>query len=465
MAATSWFDGESRMTKAKSLRAVAADLRDRRTTARALFEASQAAHDPKLNAYKLWAPDFAQRQAEAADAAFAAGILSGPLQGIPVSIKDLYGVAGLPTFAGSPRELPERWRQEGPVVAGLRRQLPLITGKTHTVEFAFGGLGANAHWPVPWNPRDRKVHRAPGGSSSGAGVSLVEGTALLAFGTDTAGSVRIPASFTGTVGLKTTWGRWSIDGIVPLSPSLDTAGILTRSVDDASFAFTALDGEAVSAMDGLLGCRVGIARNFFFDDLAPGIGEAVETALRVLDEAGAKLSEFAPPNCAELHAIYALGGIAAPELYAFLRSELPEWIETLDPRVRRRVEPGKDLAAWEYLDRKAVYAAQGKATAEAMLTFDVLVTPTIPIAPPLMTEVNDDSRYSALNMQALRNTSMVSFLGLCALTLPIGFDATGMPVGLQLIAPPMGEARLLAVAAAFERAFAKADLWNQEEIR
>jgi aspartyl-tRNA(Asn)/glutamyl-tRNA(Gln) amidotransferase subunit A len=460
MAATLWSDGECTMTKAKSLRELAADLRDRRTTARALLEASQAAHDPKLNAYKLWAPDFAARQAEAADAAFAAGIVAGPLQGIPTSVKDLYGVAGLPVFAGSPRELPKSWQREGPVIQGLRRQLAVVLGKTHTVEFAFGGLGANAHWPVPWNPRDRKTHRAPGGSSSGAGVSLVEGTALLAFGTDTAGSVRIPASFTGTVGLKTTWGRWSSDGIVPLSFSLDTAGILTRSVADAAFAFTALDGAAVPAMDGILGCRVGIARNFFFDDLAPGIGEAVEAALRVLDKAGARLSEFAPPNCAELHAIYASGGIAAPELYAFLRRELPDWLETLDPRVRRRIEPGKDLAAWEYLERKAIYAAQGRAMAEAMWTFDVLVTPTIPIAPPPMTEVNDDSRYSPLNMQALRNTSMVSFLGLCALTLPIGFDAAGMPVGLQLIAPPMGEAKLLAVAAAFERAVAKAELWT-----
>ena len=448
------------MTKAKSLARLAADLRDGRTTARALLEASQATHDPALNAYKLWAPDFAARQAEAADAAFASGVVAGPLQGNPTSIKDLYGVAGLPTFAGSPRALPESWQHEGPVVAGLRRQLPVITGKTHTVEFAFGGLGSNAHWPVPWNPRDRKIHRAPGGSSSGAGVSLVEGTALLAFGTDTAGSVRIPENYTGTVALKTTWGRWSTDGIVPLSHSLDTAGILTRSVADAAFAFTALDGASVPLLEGLHGCRGGIARNFFFDDLAPGIGETVDAALRVVEKPGVRLSDFAPPDCAELQAIYALGGIAAPELYAILRRERPGCIETLDPRVRRRVEPGKELAAWEYLARKAIYATQGRATAAALRDYDVLVTPTVPIAPPAMTEVNDDSRYSALNMQALRNTSMVSFLGLCAMTLPVGFDAVGMPVGLQLIAPPMGEAKLLAGAAAFERAFAKADVWT-----
>lgn len=444
------------------LKALAADLAAKRTTARELLARSTAAYDPALNAYKLWAPDFARRQAEAADAAFAAGIVAGPLQGIPVSIKDLYGVAGLPIFAGSPRALPEAWQREGPVVAGLRRQLPVVVGKTHTVEFAFGGLGANSHWPVPWNPRDRKVHRAPGGSSSGAGVSLVEGTALLAFGTDTAGSVRIPASVTGTVALKTTWGRWSTDGIVPLSPSLDTAGILTRSVVDAAFAFQALDGAAVPALDSLLGCRVGVARSFFFDDLSPGIGEAMEAALRVLDQAGARVSDFAMLGMAELHAIYAHGGIVAPELYRFLKRELPEWLETLDPRVKRRIDAGKTLEAWEYLERKTAYAVQGKATVEALRSVDVLVTPTVPITAPLMTEVNDDSRYSALNMQILRNTSMVSFLGLCALTLPIGTDAAGMPVGLQLIAPPFGEPRLLAIAEAFERAFAKAGLWSQE---
>ena len=444
------------------LKALAAELAAGRMSASELLARSIAAHDPALNVYKLWAPDFARRQAEAADAAFAAGIVAGPLQGIPVSIKDLYGVAGLPIFAGSPRALPEAWQREGPVVAGLRRQLPVVVGKTHTVEFAFGGLGANSHWPVPWNPRDRKVHRAPGGSSSGAGVSLVEGTALLGFGTDTAGSVRIPASVTGTVALKTTWGRWSTDGIVPLSPSLDTAGILTRSVVDAAFAFQALDGAAVPALDSLLGCRVGVARSFFFDDLSPGIGEAMEAALRVLDQAGARVSDFAMLGMAELHAIYAHGGIVAPELYRFLKRELPEWLETLDPRVKRRIDAGKTLEAWEYLERKTAYAVQGKATVEALRSVDVLVTPTVPITAPLMTEVNDDSRYSALNMQILRNTSMVSFLGLCALTLPIGTDAAGMPVGLQLIAPPFGEPRLLAIAEAFERAFAKAGLWSQE---
>jgi aspartyl-tRNA(Asn)/glutamyl-tRNA(Gln) amidotransferase subunit A len=450
----------SKDSTTKSLRALAADLGERRITAQELLERSQAAHDPALNAYLHWAPDFARRQAEAADAAFSAGIVTGPLQGIPTSVKDIYGVASLPVFAGSPRELPKSWQREGPVVQRLRKQLPVILGKTHTVEFAFGGLGANAHWPVPWNPRDRKTHRAPGGSSSGAGVSLVEGTALLAFGTDTAGSVRIPASFTGTVGLKTTWGRWSADGIVPLSPSFDTAGILTRSVADSAFAFSALDGARVPGLGGLSGCRIGVGKGFFFDDLGPGVGGAIDGALNALTRAGARVSDLALPGAAEVYEIYFRGGIVAPELYQFLKRQLPDWLETLDPKVRRRIDAARDLEAWEYIDRKASYAAFGKQATEALQAVDVLVTPTTPITAPAVQDFTEDASYGELNMRALKNTAVVSFLGLCALSMPIGLDGTGMPVGLQLIAPAMAEPKLLAVAAAFERAFAQADLWT-----
>ena len=359
------------------LEAIARRLAEGSLGAVELCEATQAAHDPDLNAYRDWAPDFARRQAAAADAAFAAGQRLGPLQGIPTSLKDLYGVAELATFAGSPRELPGAWRREGPVVRSLRNGLAVITGKTHTVEFAFGGLGTSMHWPVPRNPRDPAVHRAPGGSSSGAGVSLVEGTALLAFGTDTGGSVRIPASVTGTVGLKTTWGRWSIDGIVPLSPSLDTPGILTRSAADAVFAFTALDGETVPEIGATGGLRIGIAESFFFDGTSLGIAERVEEATKALAAAGATLQPLALPGCAELFDLYARGGIVAPELYRFLRCELPDWLPTLDPRVRARMEAGSRLEAWEYLQRKARYAALGSAAVETLANVDVLVSPTV----------------------------------------------------------------------------------------
>src|SRR5688572_26595296 len=278
-----------------SLSEVASRLADGRLRALALTEEIQSRHDPALNAYKTWAPDFALRQADAADTAFAAGVRLGALQGIPVSVKDLYGVEELPTFAGSPRELPAHWRREGPVVRTLRRQIAIITGKAHTVEFAFGGLGLNAHWPAPWNPQDRKVHRSPGGSSSGAGVSLGEGTALLALGTDTAGSVRIPASMTGSDGIKTTKRRWSTDGVVPLSPTFDTTGLLARSAADLAFAFEQLDSASVPVLPDLAGFRLGRAERFFWEETSPGVSERVEEALGLAAADGARVADAALP--------------------------------------------------------------------------------------------------------------------------------------------------------------------------
>jgi Asp-tRNA(Asn)/Glu-tRNA(Gln) amidotransferase A subunit family amidase len=190
---------------------------------RALGNWSKRPLPERLHAYSFWAPEQARTVAKAADAAFAAGVSAGPLQGLPVSIKDLFAAAGYPCFAGSSRRLPtEPWERDGPLVATLRRQLGVIMGKTHMVEFAFGGTGQNSHHGAPFNPWDATAHRSVGGSSSGAGVSLLEGSAVLAFGSDTAGSVRIPACMTGNAGLKVTIGRWSTNGIVPLSFTFDT---------------------------------------------------------------------------------------------------------------------------------------------------------------------------------------------------------------------------------------------------
>src|SRR5690606_30131506 len=179
---------------------LAADLRAGRITAASVAEAANERHerlDPKLRAYKVWDSERARREAALADTALASGYDFGPFQGLPVSVKDLFGLRGFPTFAGSPKQLPESWEAEGPVIAALRAGMATMPGKTHTVEFAFGGLGTNPHWGAPHNPWDAERHRVPGGSSAGAGVSLWEGSCMLALGTDTAGSVRIPASMTG----------------------------------------------------------------------------------------------------------------------------------------------------------------------------------------------------------------------------------------------------------------------------
>ena len=443
-----------------SLRHIARNLADGSLRAVDLVAKVIARHEPALNAYFAWTPDKAIQQAQAADAAFAAGRHLGGLQGVPVSFKDLYGITGLPTFAGTPRALPDEWTAEGPVVQSLRRQSAVIMGKTHTVEFAFGGLGTSRHHPVPWNPRDRATHRAPGGSSSGAGVSVAEGSALEAFGTDTGGSVRIPASLTGTVGLKTTLGRWSTEGIVPLSPSFDTPGLLTRSADDAAFAFEQLDAARVPDLTPDTPLRIGVAEPFFWQDCSPGIAERVTEALRLTEATRATLTDLSLPGVAEVYQIYHDGGIVSAELFAFLNGTLPAWLETLDPRVRRRMEDGSALEAWRYLHRKARYAELAAQAAAVFDTCDVIVSPTVPLTPPPVAVLQDVATYARLNLLNLRNTCVVSFLGLCAVTIPAGLDAAGMPVGLQLIGAPRTEPRLLAIARLFEDRLARAGVWQ-----
>ena len=448
----------------RSLTALAGALRAGETTAEAIAREALARHEAvgeRLDAYKTWDGERALDQARWADAALAQGRDLGPLLGVPVSLKDLYGVPGLPTFAGSPRRLPAEWERPGPAVAALLGQGAVITGKTHTVEFAFGGLGTNPHWGTPRNPWDARDHRVPGGSSAGAGVSLAEGSALVAFGTDTAGSVRIPASMTGQVGLKTTHGRWSLAGIVPLSPSLDTAGLLARSAADAAFAFAAVDpaiGPAradaflrrladVEAAD----LRLGVCDDYFWEDCSPGIAEAVEAALDELAREGARRKPVALPELPEVNRIFRKGGLVAVELYVFLSSVLPDWLDTIDDNVKQRMAEADTLTASAYLDRVRILGDLAARVDERLAAVDVLVTPTVSVTPPTLAEIAEPGAYRDANMAALRNTSVVNYLGLCAVTLPVGLDAAGMPVGLQLVARGGSDERLLAAALAIER--------------
>src|SRR5215813_2031773 len=325
---------------------IAHELRDRRATARELVEAAIARHESvgeRLHAYSFWAPDQARTVAKAADAAFAAGVSAGPLQGLPVSLKDLFAAEGYPCFAGSSRRLPaDPWEQDGPLVATLRRQLGVIMGKTHMVEFAFGGTGRNSHHGAPRHPRGCTVHRSVGGSSSGAGVSLLEGSALLAFGSDTAGSVRIPASMTGNAGLKVTIGRWSTVGVVPLSFTFDTPGLLARSVCDLAYGFAALDPAGIdppaliarAGTRDLAGIRVGVGDPFLWHDCDPGIAETVQDAVDTLVRAGTIARDFTLPEAEGAYGVFLEGGLSAVELRSFLDRELPEWLDQLDPANR-----------------------------------------------------------------------------------------------------------------------------------
>ena len=445
----------------QSIRSLAAALRDGTTTSVALAEEAIANHarfGTALDAYKCRQDDRFLAEARAADAAFAAGLDFGPLQGIPVSVKDLYGVAGYETFAGSPAALPEKWEQEGPVVGALRAALAPVAGKTHTVEFAFGGVGSNAHWGTPRNPWDAAAHRVPGGSSAGAGISLCEGSALLALGSDTAGSVRVPASFTGNVGVKTSFGRWSLDGIVPLSPSLDTAGVLARTVPDAVLAFAAIDpltdipGEALLAALSELTAgdvHIGVC-DHFFEGCDPGVAEGVQAALDELAAAGAQISKFDLPEAAAADEIFMRGGLAAPEFAAFITGEMAKSKATLDPNVAARFESMEAITAVDYLLRRARLAELAASADDRMANVDVVVGPTVTITPPTVEAVSDGEGYRTNNMAALRNTRTGNMLALSAVTIPIALDKAGMPVGLQIMVPLDEDERALAVALAFE---------------
>jgi len=422
----------------------ARDLREKRVTARELIEAAITRHErfgERLHAYSLWAPE----QARAVAAAFSAGVTAGPLQGLPVSIKDLFAASGYPCFAGSSRRLPaDPWERDGPLVATLRRQLGVITGKTHMVEFAFGGTGHNSHWGAPYNPWDPAAHRAQGGSSSGAGVSLLEGSALIAFGSDTAGSVRIPACMTGTVGLKVTLGRWPADGVVPLSPTFDTPGLDPAGIDPIGFI-------ARAGTRDLSGVRIGVGDPFLWRDCDPGIAETAHEAVNALARAGAVTREFTLPEAEAAYAVFLEGSLGAIELRSFLNRQLPDWLAQLDPVIAPAVRDAESLSATDYLARIARLRALALSAAPRLDSVDVIASPTLCLTPPLMSDVADADNHLRVNRRIVRNTLAVNYLGLCAITMPVGRDGTGMPVGLQLTAPAHAEERLLAIALAAER--------------
>lgn len=439
---------------------LAAQLRSGDITAQAIMESCADNYqrtESELNVYKTWAGDAAQEVAQSVDRLLKLGYDLGPLMGIPVSVKDLFSVPGLPTFAGTANDLGKDWQQAGQLIQTFMHQLAPITGKSHTVEFAFGGIGMNAHWGTPRNPWDKQNHRIPGGSSSGAGVSLCQGSALLALGTDTAGSVRIPASVTGTVALKTSLGLWPRDNTVPLSNTLDTPGLLARSIKDLVYGYCAIESQLrktkaeLPTVFGLQGLRIGVPQHFFWNDIDDSVAAVVENAMRLLEQAGAILVPITIPNCDEVYQVFQVGGLAASELSEFLKRTMPNKLQELDPLVKMRIEGADTLSSVEYLQRMSLINQSAQEINAVFQQVDVWLNPTIAITPPKLTDITDPEAYKRANMLALRNTSIANLMNLCAVTLPVGKDAAEMPVGLQLTGAANQEAKLLAIALQTEK--------------
>lgn len=409
-------------------------------TALAAMDANKAS-----NAYRKIDPDRVRLEAAAAAARIGADSNAPALTGAPVSVKDLYVAEGYDLYAGTSMALDAHLSEEGPVMRSLKQDGIVVTGKTHTVEFAFGGIGSNPHWPVPVNPWDGQTQRVPGGSSSGAGVSLWTGTAALALGSDTAGSVRVPASYTGCIGLKTTHGRWSLDGIAPLSPSLDTAGFLALDAAMVRDAFNAIDCDPAGAVPRAVdGVRIGVFRQSY-DGAEPGIAESVDTALGELEKAGAVLVDISLPEYDDALAMFKVGGIAGIEFAGLISNRFPDWKPKLDPNVRQRFEAIEQATAIEYLKRLDALAAMQATAAERMdeAGVDVIAGPTVPITPPTIQEVADGARYLDRNMLTLRNTVIGNFLKLAGFSIPSGKDAAGMPTGLMMMGRGGSDAQMV----------------------
>ena len=445
----------------ESIRHTAARVRRGKESALQMAENAIRCHESSdLGAYIVFDPDGARAQAAAVDRAVAHGDDPGPLAGVTVSVKDLYGVEGLPIRAGTRRELPARWQREGFLVRAIRQLGGVITGKTHTVELAFGGVGLNPNTGTPVNPWDAAEHRVPGGSSAGAGVSLWEGSAMLALGSDTGGSVRIPASATGVVGHRHTTGRWPTTGVVPLSTTLDTVGLLTHTVEDSRYAFGAIDrlaghpnGSATDTnANHVAGMRVGIPRSTLWSGATPGIAAVVLHALDELENAGAHLVEIDASELDEASERYLAGELVQPERFESLERDLPGWMAILDPTVGKRLESAGDVSAVDYV---AVLRLRHRLSAalHARLDtqrIDLLATPTLPITPPPLAALSELDVYRAVNRDMLSGTGPASMLDMCAVSLPAGLDEHGMPVGLQLIGRTGTDHALLDRAAAVE---------------
>jgi aspartyl-tRNA(Asn)/glutamyl-tRNA(Gln) amidotransferase subunit A len=423
--------------------------------------------DPRLRAFIALTRDRAMAQARAAESALAGGHDLGPLHGIPYAVKDLYDVAGQATTAGTRLLAGRVATADCAAVRRLSRAGMVLLGKTHTVQFAFGGVGINHDHGTPHNPWHRVAH-APGGSSSGSGVAVAAGLVPVALGTDTGGSVRIPAALCGTVGLKTTVGRISRAGVYPLSFMLDSVGPLTRSVEDAALVYEALAGEdrddeatvGVAPHEvlgdlrrGVKGLRIAFGETVFFDDVDAGVEKAVRQAGRVLAGLGAHVDSMAVPEVAEAMSEQKRVLMVAAEALAVNGRLLDEHGDALDPIVAARMATGRSLTATDFVNVSRQWSALRKSVARTLSDVDALLVPTtmIPARPVSVIDATPES-YGEHNAKYLRNTSLGNVLNLCAVSLPCGFAADGMPIGLMVYAKPFDEGMALRVAWAYEQA-------------
>ena len=423
--------------------------------------------DGNLHAFKLVCRERAFAEARGAEMALRAGQDLGPLHGIPYVAKDLFDVKGLPTCAGTSLLEDNIASEDAPVIKRLSQAGMILLGKTHTVQFAYGAVGINHDYGTPHNPWSRD-HYVPGGSSSGSAVAVAAGMAPVALGSDTGGSVRIPASLCGTTGLKSTVGRISRAGVYPLSWTLDSVGPLTRSVEDAAIMYQCLQGSDLNdettwslkqhdVLEGLKlgarGLRVAFAETAFWEDVHPEVEKAVRETAKVFEDIGAHVQSIEVPAAGDALELNRQGLIIAAEAYTLNKRLLEEHFDQLDPIVANRMIRGKGISAIEYLQNTMDWKDLRVKANASLRDVDVLIVPTTPIpAKPVAEAETSFESYSEINLAYLRNTSIGNILNLCGLSVPCGFTGEGLPIGLMLYGKSFQENVVLRAGYAFQQA-------------
>ena len=445
------------MTKdAPTLATLADDLDCGRTSARKLVDECLAriadTSGEGMRAFIHVDAEAAIEAAEAMDRLREVKAAPSPFAGIPVSIKDLFDIKGQVTRAGS-RALDDSAPAEAdaPAVARLRRAGFIVIGRTNMTEFAYSGIGINPHFGTPKGAWQRSVGHVPGGSSSGAAVSVVDRMAHGALGTDTGGSCRIPAAFNGIVGFKPTQRRVPLDGGVPLSFTLDSFGPLARTVGCCAVLDAVLADEPVKPLQPrpIKGMRLAVPTTVALDELEEAVARTFERALETLSQQGALIERIAVPEFLDVGVMNTKGGFAAAESYAWHRYLIVSHGDVYDPRVAMRIHRGEAISAADYIDLLEMRKSLIARSTVRLAPYDALVLPTTANTPPRIADLADDKAFTAANLLALRNCTLINMTDGCAISLPCHREGE-VPVGLMLAAAGGSDRRIFELAAGME---------------
>lgn len=415
--------------------------------------------DTSLHAFECVDEERALQTAESLDQMLRNGTDLGPLMGVSVAVKDIIAVDGMPTTHGSNYRATHLQFAEGKLIKKLRACGCIVIGKTKTVEFALGPTGINTSRGTPWNPWDSTDHRIPGGSSSGSSVAVASGMCGFALGSDTGGSIRIPACYNGITGLKTTVGLWPTDGVFPLSETFDSIGPLCRSASDADLIHHCVTDKPVAPAAKLRGLRLGIPRQVFFDDLDVEVVSAFNEAVATLKSAGVQCTEFDLPEAAEREAL--MPAIMGPEIIDALTVDgFNEALPGMDPVTGARAALGLIVTGQQYVQAKKRTAELQRMVVRKCEATDAWISPTCLMLPPTVQEVESSEAVKARALQSSRNTQPGNLLGMCATSIPL--PVTGLPIGFQIMMAAGKDSRLLAVSAALQEIFGKPAIPNVE---